>query len=317
MQGAQIFGTDLFGNPISQQAPSPTAKKFLYPPFTVLNAREGWWLERKAAWRSFGLAGECGRDARAFNMTPNGVSITEANNKDLAQSLHYETGTSIFDPVLCELMYQWFSPRGGVIVDPFAGGSVRGVVASHLGRNYWGCDLREEQVAANREQALKLCDARYPEYVCGDSRQRIAEAPAADFVFTCPPYYSLERYSDDPRDISNMADLEFLAAYRDIIGGAIAKLKQNRFAAIVVGDVRAQSGYYRNFVSDTIDAFTKAGANLYNEAILVPVIGSLAARIEAQFTKSRKMGKAHQNVLVFVKGDPRIATQIITEAEAA
>ena len=41
-------------------------------------------------------------------------------------------GTSIFDPVLCELVYRWFCPSKGKILDPFAGGSVRGIVAAHL-----------------------------------------------------------------------------------------------------------------------------------------------------------------------------------------
>jgi hypothetical protein len=31
--------------------------------------------------------------------------------------------------VLCEIAYRWFSPPGGLILDPFAGGSVRGIVA--------------------------------------------------------------------------------------------------------------------------------------------------------------------------------------------
>ena len=68
-----------------------------------------------------------------------------------------QTGTSIFDPVLCELMYRWFCPPEGTILDPFAGGSVRGIVASKMGRRYVGVDLRAEQVEANREQAERIC----------------------------------------------------------------------------------------------------------------------------------------------------------------
>ena len=63
------------------------------------------------------------------------------------------SGTSIFDPVLCELAYTWFSPNGGLILDPFAGGSVRGIVAAELDREYIGVELRDEQVKANRDQA--------------------------------------------------------------------------------------------------------------------------------------------------------------------
>ena len=43
------------------------------------------------------------------------------------------TGTSIFDPVLCEVLYNWYSPAGGVVLDPFAGGSVLGITAEMLG----------------------------------------------------------------------------------------------------------------------------------------------------------------------------------------
>ena len=59
------------------------------------------------------------------------------------------SGTSIFDPVLCELMYSWFCPEGGQVIDPFAGGSVRGIVAAVVGYRYWGSDLSRQQVEAN------------------------------------------------------------------------------------------------------------------------------------------------------------------------
>src|SRR5690625_3376786 len=63
------------------------------------------------------------------------------------------TGTSIFDPVLCEIAYRWFSPPEGVVLDPFAGGSVRGIIASRLGREYVGIELRAEQVEATEGHA--------------------------------------------------------------------------------------------------------------------------------------------------------------------
>ncbi len=52
-----------------------------------------------------------------------------------------------------------------------------------------------------------------------------------------------------------------------------------------------------------------AGAALYNEAILVTAVASLPMRAGKQFAVSRKLGKTHQNVLVFCKGDPRKATE--------
>jgi DNA modification methylase len=218
-------------------------------------------------------------------------------------------GTSIFDPVLCELVYRWFSPPAGSVLDPFAGGSVRGIVASKLGRQYVGIDLRAEQIAANEQQAAIITPEQPPRWLVGDSRTVQTLAPGAyDLVFSCPPYADLERYSDDPADLSTLDYPGFLTAYRAIIAASVDLLRPDRFACFVVGDVRDGKGYYRNFVSDTIAAFHDAGARLYNEAILVTAVGSLPIRIGKQFSGARKLGKTHQNVLVFVKGDPRQAT---------
>lgn len=221
-----------------------------------------------------------------------------------------QAGTSIFDPVLCEIAYRWFSPPGGLVLDPFAGGSVRGIVAAKTGREYIGCDLRPEQIAANREQANAICAGGIaPAWVCGDSATVIPALDCApDFVFSCPPYGDLEVYSENPADLSTMPFAAFRAAYRAIIAAACAKLKQDRFACFVVGDYRDKKGFYCNFVGETVAAFEAAGARLYNEAILVTAAGSLPIRAGKQFSASRKLGKTHQNILVFCKGDPKKAT---------
>ena len=54
--------------------------------------------------------------------------------------------------------------------------------------------------------------------------------------------------------------------------------------------------------------FLKAGLKLHNEAILVTSVGSLPVRVAKGFEVNRKLGKTHQNILVFVKGDPRKAS---------
>lgn len=133
----------------------------------------------------------------------------------------------------------------------------------------------------------------------------------ADFVFSCPPYGDLEVYSDLPDDISNMGGDDFDRVYAEIIGRAVASLKPHRFACFVIGDYRDRHGVYRNLPGKTIAAFEAAGASLYNEAILITATGSLAIRAGKQFRTTRKLGKTHQNVLVFVKGDPRRAVDEI------
>ncbi len=400
-----------------------------------------------------------------------------------------QSGTSIFDPVVCELVYRWFCPPGGHILDPFAGGSVRGIVAAHMGFKYTGIDLSSRQIEANRIQATTiLSEAQTPEsdfvevkismamaytpfhgctpkyiseechasccqsstspsgtmitihpteelrmkqlggttengflqpvnkrcpfkqddnlcrlhsmgfkpfgcvaspftlnknntlivrnrykllkcynqgeklpayiafrasidrifgkeestrvcglldkkigdvkakmpidswkklkendaikhgepckWIVGDSREiQTACSGSYDLIFSCPPYADLEVYSDDPKDLSTLEYPAFLRAYQEIIKASLSMLKPNRFACFVVGDIRDELGFYRGFVSDTIQAFQSAGAILYNEAILVTAVGSLPIRVRKQFSGYRKLGKTHQNVLVFYKGN--------------
>ena len=283
------------------------ADRFGVSPFTVLNAREGWWQNRKRNWLSLGIKSEEGRDISPTNVSanlPEGHYMAGRGNND---------GGSIFDPVLCELAYTWFSPVGGVILDPFAGGSVRGVVASKLARQYIGHELRPEQVAANRQQGNDICsdDVAPPVWIEGDSRNidKTCHDVEADFIFSCPPYADLEVYSDNPQDISTLDYSDFKQAYFKIIKKACDRLKNDRFACFVVGEVRDKKGNYYDFVGDTVQAFRDAGLEYYNEAILITPAGTLPIRAGKSFSASRKLGKTHQNVLLFVKGDGKKAAK--------
>lgn len=221
-----------------------------------------------------------------------------------------QTGTSVFDPVLCEMAYRWFCPPKGQVLDPFAGGSVRGIVAGVLGYRYYGIDLSERQIAANKLQRTEIVPKAKIEWIYGNSLNCLDKAPAADFVFSCPPYGDLEVYSDDPADLSTMNYADFMECYKKIISLCYGKLRDNRFACFVVGEYRdKKSGNYHSFVPDTINAFKACGFEYYNEAILVTAVGSLPVRVGKQFTSGRKIGKTHQNVLIFVKGDGIKATK--------
>lgn len=186
-----------------------------------------------------------------------------------------------------------------------------------MGRSYYGCDLSRNQIDANEENYKQLSGGKdlfenplqKPNWYCGDSQKidEIINESDFDCLLTCPPYADLEVYSDDPRDISNMPHDEFLKAYETIIGKSVQKLKENSFACIVIGEVRDKKGHYINFTQETINAFEKAGAKYYNEVILVTMIGTAALRAKSQFEKSRKVVNTHQKVLVFIKGNAKLA----------
>ena len=96
------------------------------------------------------------------------------------------TGVSVFDPALCELIYNWYVPKNGEILDPFCGGSVRGIVSNYLGYKYTGIDIRQEQIDSNREQSLEICKiTNQPNYYVGDSNKVLTGfTKKFDFIFS-------------------------------------------------------------------------------------------------------------------------------------
>jgi hypothetical protein len=278
------------------------AERFIIPPLSVFRVASGYWQDRKKAWLSLGIRSEKGRDD---GMLKNLAALAK---KASGSTLPSE---SIFDPVLCEIMYRWFCPPNGQILDPFAGGSVRGIIAGSLDYNYTGIDLRQKQVDANYSQ-IDIVRDRKPSWICGDSRDmdtHLSPGFEADFIFSCPPYADLEVYSKEPEDLSNMDYPDFRTAYGDIIMKACSHLREDSFACFVVGEARSKTGHYYGLVPDTVKAFEDAGVRFYNEMILVTQIAAKALTVAEGFVKSRKIGKIHQNILVFVKGDPVKASQ--------
>ena len=285
-------------------------------PTTVFYARDGWWQTRKKRWVALGIQSELGRVIKQNNKGIHTRKQRKANS-DSVKKITAVSGSasSVFDPVLCEVLYELFCPSSGLVLDPFAGGSVRGVVAAMKGRQYVGNELRAEQVEANRAQweEIDVDGEAAPVWHAGDSRRLKELLPdvRADMVFSCPPYADLEVYSDDPADLSKMPYPAFLEAYRDIVRQSCDMLRDDRCASCVVGDVRDDSGAYRGFVADTIEAFEAAGLALVSEAILVTAIGSLPLQAGQFFSRSRKVAKTHQNVLIFLKGDKRRALSAV------
>lgn len=63
-------------------APSPSAslaERFGVPPFSVLDARQGYWQERKRAWLALGIRSEIGRGGQgAYPVTGSAASVTDS-----------------------------------------------------------------------------------------------------------------------------------------------------------------------------------------------------------------------------------------------
>lgn len=274
------------GGRLSPEGSGTLSDKFGVPPFSVLDVRQGYWQKRKKLWNK--ILGENGESREETLFGEN--------------SIVGKLGTvSILDPVLAEILVSWFARPGAKCFDPFAGDTSFGFVAATKGYEFTGIELRPEQVAINQSRCGKMAAT----YICNDGQNvgKHIEAASQDFLFSCPPYFDLEIYSDRPDDASNQATYEdFFKILDKAFSDAIACLKENRFAAIVVSNIRdKKTGAYRNFVDDIIRLFQRNGMHFYNDIVLINAFTSGPLRAERNM-RNRKVVKTHQNVLVFYKG---------------
>ena len=292
---------DLAEQPCADGVVGSMAANFGQPPFSVLDTRKGDWLQRKRQWHA--MIGDSG-ESRQGTLASDSI-MSELNS-----------GVSILDPVMSEIIVKWFGLAGGVAFDPFAGDSVFGYVSAHCGMRFQGIELRLEQAELNqnRVQAAGL-DAVYHTDSSENMDAYIADE-SVDLVFSCPPYADLEVYSDDPKDLSNMSHGDFFAAYKAILQKTYSKLKENRFAVIVMGEVRAKNGAYIGTIPKTIEIMESAGYQYYNEIVLINSAGTLPLRAGKSIRASRKVGKMHQNIMVFLKGDAARAAKALGEIQA-
>lgn len=283
------------------------ADKFIVPPFSVFNTHQTYWKQRYLYWLSIGVGGTNGRVTSNNGLAYDNRRMDKwaKNNKDYEREFN---GTSSFSPVLCEVMYKWFTIPDSNVYDPFAGGAVRGIMAAIMGLHYIGIDINPKQVKSNYEAFSAFSD-RYDvtghcQWIEGNSAE--CEAwDSADFILTCPPYFNLEKYTDIEGDLSLAETYEdFISYYTTIIKSCYNILKNDCFMVWVVSDVRdKKTTEYYGLVADTVKIAQDAGFHFYNEIILYNDTGNLAIVSGDYMNRARKVGRQHQNVLVFYKGD--------------
>ena len=278
----------LFDTPELITLPKTLIESFVVPPFSTLDTRQGYWIDRKRMWERY--LGDTGatRDGdfgRTYNITKQGL---------------YKQ-TSMFDPVLVELMYKWFCPEGGKILDPFGGEQTKGVIAGLMGYEYLGVELRQEQVDVNNKHTKKYSNVAYK---CGDSRLLDSMNLDTDYNFclTSPPYFNLEEYSTKKEDLSRASYNEFIRGLTITFDGIYSHLQDDSFVVVKLGEVRDNKGALIGLVPDFIHKMQKLGYHYYNELVLINQSGTGAIRAAGNM-KSRKIVKCHQNILVFYKGD--------------
>ena len=282
--------------------PSPLNDDFLVPPFSVLNTSRPYWIERKKMWKA--LIGDSG-ETRKYTLGAKRNLYTQMTE-----------GVSVLDPVLAELVNHWFLPnkKDNKILDCFAGDTVFGFVSGHKGNAFRGIELRKEQCDLNNERTKEF-DVKY----FNDDGQNVlkhVDEKSMDLLFSCPPYFDLEVYSKLENDASNQKNFpSFVKILENAFTDSLKCLKDNRFAVIVIGDVRnKKTGYYYDLIGEIIKIMRGNDYDIYNHIILYDRVGT-AAMMARPYMKNRKLPKVHQNILVFYKGDTKKIKDFFGEVE--
>src|SRR5258706_6142726 len=265
-----------------------------------------WWLTTTSVWNADELIGRRIRDWRRLT----GETGHDGTRNETMRSDHdsiYTGSHSVFPAPLAE----WITLRyggipGGLILDAFAGGPPRAIVAALMGYRYLGYEIRQEQIDENTRTLSRLGCMDSVSYICGDGTLlRGASDNSFDFGLTCPPYYDLEQYSDLPNDLSNLPDYEtFDKAMLNCAKAHFRVMKPGSFTCIVVGDFRRGGNKDENelisFSSDTIINFKRSGFMFWQNVILSKNFASAAVRAGTSWS-GKKLVPRHEHLLGFRK----------------
>lgn len=235
---------------------------------------------------------------RVGYLTPRAGSFTQAaEDKSVYRR---KVLASVFSPALCSYMLNCYAPATGLVVDPFAGGGTRAIMAASRGLRYAGTELRAEEVTAvvSRLDALGYADLATIHN--GDARQLDTFAQGGDFCYTCPPYFDLETYKGGPADLSECKSYEaFAQALGEVAAATRRALKRGAKSCWVVGLHRDKAGTLLPLNHDTARAHTANGFRLLEE-VIVNHTGTGAIQRVGQFEKGdKRLVRVHEYCLVF------------------
>lgn len=200
---------------------------------------------------------------------------------------------SKFNSENCKNIINYFTCKGDTILDPF-GGRTRAIISNHLDRKYVGFELTEKYFPAESTSDRKIFNMD-----SGDMDKVLDKSMKFDLAFTCPPYWNMEKYSDNPKDLSTSPSyLGFLRDCNSRLELTSSYLKEDGFLIVVLMDFR-QKGVFYPWHIDTINFFhNNTDFKLYDT-----MIWEMSPRkrhpLYPQALVNRRMLNTHEYCLVF------------------
>jgi len=208
---------------------------------------------------------------------------------------------SRFNPELAETVIRYWSQEGDLVIDPFAGRSTRGVVATVLGRRYCGYEVVPvvaEKTKIDIAQAAPEVQAAI--YIADGCQMVHSKDATAQLVFTCPPYHRLERYETTQWQLSDLKSYDaFLGRIQQCASNIWRVMDWGAFLCWVCADWRDGTAF-RLFHKDSLDIFEAIGFTPHDIVIIYdnsPFAPLQAGKVAAK----RYTAKTHEYLLVFRK----------------
>ena len=178
------------------------------------------------------------------------------------------------------------------------GGGTRGFVATAMGHDYYGVELRQEEVDRIIKQQQKL---GYVFSISCDDSQTHNPSRKFNFCYSCPPYYNLEVYSKLTNDLSAKKTFsEFMDGMCLVLKNCFDCLENDSLCVMVVGNFRNKDGNLVHFNGSLVNAARKVGFKLHDELIFWGASKCASQRC-GQFEANRKSVRVHEYILIFRK----------------
>lgn len=213
------------------------------------------------------------------------------------------SGVSTFPPDLCRKITNFYSEEGETVLDCCHGHASRVETVHKLNRHYIGYDICYNEFTNQVKEKLlsnQLFPSKYTITLRNQSSEKMEELDnSIDLIFTSPPYFSIEFYSDDPRQIGyNKTYEEFLAGLKRILAECYRVLKPGKICAFNVNDFRMDGKFYM-FHADTARLMQEVGFKLHD--IIIIVWGNCMGAAFANQVWERKITAKRNEFLVVGK----------------
>lgn len=177
-----------------------------------------------------------------------------------------------YPETLVQEFIEFFTKKGGAVLDPMLGTGSTVVAALRTGRRGVGIELNPkyftiaQKVIADEKAALGKVPKKIEPLLFNHDAALVGELkiPPIDYVITSPPYWDMLRargaetqkkrraapdldvhYSDDPRDLGNVADYEaFLEQLARLYEALYPALKDRAYLTIIVKNVKKGGKIY-------------------------------------------------------------------------